>query len=100
PASHATFARQTQQTAKPLHQRIFTKIVQMIEPSATDQHQNHDHQDHVDGPVVSSHIILSKHRPHTTPQVDQPKIAPDQLQSAKGCDVLGSKFNLKKTLAR
>jgi hypothetical protein len=54
PAAHAAFARQTQQTTKPLHQRIFTKIVQMIEPSATNQNQYNDHQNHVDGTVVSS----------------------------------------------
>ena len=31
PTGHATLPGQTQQTTKPLHQRIFTKIVQMIE---------------------------------------------------------------------
>jgi hypothetical protein len=72
----------------------------MIEPSATDQHQNHNHQDHVDGPVVSSYAITGKYRLHPTMKLDQPKVTPEQLQSSKGRDVLGSKFNLEKTLAR
>lgn len=72
----------------------------MIEASAAGQNQNHNHQNHIDGPIVSPYLISSKHRPHGPTQLDQAKIAPDQLQSSKGRDVLGSKFNLEKTLAR
>jgi hypothetical protein len=32
-------------------------------------------------------------------KVDDPKVAPNQLQPAVGSDVLGSKFDLQKTLA-
>src|SRR5262249_30722049 len=66
---------------------------------APDQNQNYDHQDHVDGPVVSSHIITRKYRLDSAVKVDGPKVSPNQLQPAVGGDVLGSKFDLQKALA-
>jgi hypothetical protein len=99
PSGHTSLPRQTQQAAKPLDQGIFTEITQVLQAAAPDQNQNYDHQDHVDGPVVSSHIITGKHRLDSAVKVDDPKVSPNQLQPCVGGDVLGSKFDLQKTLA-
>src|SRR5262249_47899127 len=61
--------------------------------------QNYDHQDHVDGPVVSSHIITRKYRLDSAVKVDDPKVSPNQLQPSVGGDVLRCKFDVQKALA-
>src|SRR5215475_7131836 len=99
PSGHTSLPRQTQQATKPLDQGIFTEITQVLQAAAPDQNQNYDHQDHVDGPVVSSHIITRKYRLDSAVKVDGPKVSPNQLQPAIGGDVLGSKFDVQKALA-
>src|SRR5262245_4911773 len=99
PSGHTSLPRQTQQAAKPLDQGIFTEITQVLQAAAPDQNQNYDHQDHVDGPVVSSHIITRKYRLDSAVKVDDPKVSPNQLQPAVGGDVLGCKFDVQKALA-
>src|SRR5437870_6742967 len=98
PAGHAAFTRQTQQSTKSLHQRIFAKIIQMIEPSATDQNQHHDHQDHIDGPVVSAHAITGKNRLHPTMKLDQPKERPISSSPPKAVMSWDANSILKKPL--
>src|SRR5215475_7430023 len=93
PSGPTSLPRQTQQAAKPLDQGIFTEITQVLQAAAPDQNQNYDHQDHVDGPVVSSHIITRKYRLDSAVKVDGPKVSPNQLQPSVGGDVLGSKFD-------
>src|SRR5499426_4421311 len=85
--------------AKPLDQGIFTEITQVLQAAAPDQNQNYYHQDHVDGPVVSSHIITRKYRLDSAVKVDDPKVSPNQLQPSVGGDVLRCKFDVQKALA-
>src|SRR5262245_47973980 len=99
PSGHTSLPRQTQQAAKPLDQGIFTEITQVLQAAAPDQNQNYDHQDHVDGPVVSSHIITRKYRLDSAVKVDDPKVSPNQLQPSVGGDVLRCKFDVQKALA-
>jgi hypothetical protein len=72
----------------------------MLQSATTNQYQPYDHQDHVDSPVVSSQVITGEHRLNSTVKLDDPKVASNQLQPAVGGNVLGSKFDLQKTLAR
>src|SRR5215813_13090935 len=98
PSGHTSLPRQTQQATKPLDQGIFTEITQVLQAAAPDQNQNYDHQDHVDGPVVSSHIITRKYRLDSAVKVDGPKVSPNQLQPSVGGDVLRCKFDVQKLL--
>jgi hypothetical protein len=72
----------------------------MLQPSATHQKKTQDHQNHVDRPVVSPQTMSGKHQLDPAMKLDDPKVSPDQLQPSISGDVLGSKFDLKKALAR
>src|SRR5262249_78246 len=99
PSGHTSLARPSQKAAKLPGQGIFTEITQVLQAAAPDQNQNYDHQDHVDGPVVSSHIITRKYRLDSAVKVDDPKVSPNQLQPSVGGDVLRCKFDVQKALA-